>query len=126
MQNEITLAEKSITLHGTGKFDSCRTVLQSVLQGNASAECTDRTCRVAKSFKKPPIKYGNLEFFGTSEFFYTMRDTLRIAGRYSASGFERAAKVRIALSRLSLSHSLSCEVLSRFGCVPSSSGVLPD
>jgi hypothetical protein len=33
-----------------------------------------------------------MEFFGTSEFFYTMRDTLRIAGRYSASDFSKRAQ----------------------------------
>jgi ectonucleoside triphosphate diphosphohydrolase 4 len=33
-----------------------------------------------------------LEFFGTSEFFYTMRDTLRISGRYSGTDFNKSAR----------------------------------
>ena len=69
-------------------------MLRPVLKGNASIDCTDKTCKVAHSFKKPPVKYEKLEFFGTSEFFYTMRDTLRIAGPYSARDFNKKARVR--------------------------------
>lgn len=92
MDEPITQADQTLTLHGTGNFDSCRTALQPVLRGDASADCTDRTCKVTHSFKKPPVKYKHLEFFGTSEFFYTMRDTLRIAGQYRATSFNRTAR----------------------------------
>lgn len=93
MDETLTLADQILTLRGTGNFDSCRTALQPVLRGNASTDCNDRTCKITHSFKKPPVKYKNLEFFGTSEFFYTMRDTLRISGQYRASSFNRTARV---------------------------------
>ena len=95
LQDSVTLSDKILTLRGTGKFDSCRTALWPVLKGNASTVCTDRTCKVSHPFKKPPVKFTNLEFFGTSEFFYTMRDTLRISGRYSGTDFNKSARVSI-------------------------------
>ncbi len=52
----------------------------------------NRTCK-PDAFKKPPVKYESLEFYGTSEFWYTMRDVLRIGGKYQDDGFEKAAKV---------------------------------
>ena len=94
MEETVTLEDKTLTLRGTGDFVSCRTALRPVLQGNATAECNDRTCKVTHSFAKPPVRFTNLEFFGTSEFFYTMRDTLRIAGHYSATDFSRRAQVQ--------------------------------
>ena len=104
MEETVSLGKQTLTLFGTGSFDSCRTALKPVLQGNVTAECAGKTCKMAHSFKKPPVKYANLEFFGTSEFFYTMRDTLRIAGRYSASKFDMKANVS------SSSHHLPCAV----------------
>lgn len=38
-----------------------------------------------------PFKYESLDFYGTSEFWYTMRDVLRIEGHYTAYSYERAA-----------------------------------
>ena len=128
MEETIALGQKTLTLRGTGSFDVCRTALRPVLKGNASLECTDKTCKVAHSFKKPPVKYTNLEFFGTSEFFYTMRDTLRIAGEYSVNKFNTRAKVH--------SHVCVCVCVSVCLCVcvcvyiiryiPIISGVLSD
>ena len=95
IRETLTLGDKTLALRGMGNFESCRTALRPVLHGNASVECSDRTCKVTHSFAKPPVKYTNMEFFGTSEFFYTMRDTLRIAGRYSANDFSKRAQVYI-------------------------------
>ena len=92
-QETASLGDKTLSLRGTGNFESCRTALRPVLQGNATAECSDRTCKATHPFTKPPAKFTNLEFFGTSEFFYTMRDTLRVAGQYSATEFNRRAQV---------------------------------
>ena len=102
LRETLTLGDKTLALRGTGNFESCRTALRPVLHGNASVECSDRTCKVTRPFTKPPVKYTNMEFFGTSEFFYTMRDTLRIAGRYSASDFSKRAQVYTQLHTLTL------------------------
>ena len=89
------MEDRTLSLHGSGDFDSCRAALLPVLLGNATqSPCVDRTCRVASSFKRPAVKYQLLEFLGTSEFFYTTRDVLRMAGSYDADSFERSAKVR--------------------------------
>lgn len=95
MYEDIAAEDRTLSLRGTGDFDSCRAALLPVLLGNATqSSCVDRTCRVASSFQRPAVKYNHLEFLGTSEFFYTMRDVLRMAGNYDADSFERSAKVR--------------------------------
>ena len=71
----------------------------------------DKTCKMAHSFKRPPVKFSKLEFFGTSEFFYTMRDTLRIAGQYTASKFNAKAKVSVFFMHVACTcctHVLEC------------------
>lgn len=42
---------------------------------------------------RPPLflKYESLDFYGTSEVWYTMRDVLRVGGHYTAYSFEEAA-----------------------------------
>lgn len=42
---------------------------------------------------RPPmsLKYKSLDFYGTSEFWYTMRDVLRIGGHYTTYSFEKAS-----------------------------------
>ena len=37
------------------------------------------------------INYESMEFYGTSEFWYTMRDVLRLSGDYTAKSFKMAA-----------------------------------
>ena len=37
------------------------------------------------------VNYESMEFYGTSEFWYTMRDVLRLGGDYKARNFETAA-----------------------------------
>ena len=38
-----------------------------------------------------PVNYESMEFYGTSEFWYTMRDVLRLGGDYKARNFMTAA-----------------------------------
>ena len=38
-----------------------------------------------------PVNYKSMEFYGTSEFWYTMRDVLRLGGDYKARNFMTAA-----------------------------------
>ena len=37
------------------------------------------------------VQYESMEFYGTSEFWYTMRDVLRLGAQYKARNFEAAA-----------------------------------
>ena len=37
------------------------------------------------------VSYESMEFYGTSEFWYTMRDVLRLSGDYKAKSFRTAA-----------------------------------
>lgn len=38
-----------------------------------------------------PFKYDTLDFYGTSEFWYTMRDVLQIGGHYTVYSYEKAS-----------------------------------
>jgi Golgi nucleoside diphosphatase len=42
---------------------------------------------------QPPIVFRNSEFYGFSEFWYTMEDVFRIGGLYGSKKFEEEAKV---------------------------------
>lgn len=92
MHDEITSNGKTVSLRGSGQFVACKKALWPILQRNSTSDCRDKTCKMSRPFQKPPVKFTHLEFFGTSEFFYTMRDVLRIAGRYDTDEFDRSSE----------------------------------
>ena len=60
-----------------------------------------RSC-YREPFQPPPFPFTSREFYATSEFWYTMRDVLRLGGDYSASRFDRAADVSFNLPTCAL------------------------
>jgi len=42
---------------------------------------------------QPEVNFDNSEFYGFSEFHYTMEDILRIGGKYDYAHFRRSAQV---------------------------------
>ena len=46
------------------------------------------------------INFANSEFYGFSEFYYSMEDVLRMAGKYDYMKFSRAAKVCIVVVKI--------------------------
>lgn len=56
--------------------------------------CDDLTFVIFSPNFRPPasLLYTSMEFYGTSEFWYTMRDVLRMGGAYSAKEFEKKSK----------------------------------
>jgi len=101
MQENITVGRHALRVRGLGDFSACKTALAPVLLNSTLAtatplpdsSCSGTSCKISE-FQRPSQKYDSLEFYGTSEFWYTMRDVLRIGGKYSAAVFESAAKVR--------------------------------
>ena len=54
--------------------------------------CVKEPCSINGAFQ-PEINVNNSEFYGFSEFYYSMEDVLRIAGQYDYKKFEQAAQV---------------------------------
>lgn len=86
-----TLGEYRVRLKGSGNFFACRQSLLPFLYADkATPPCVDDVC--LDSFVSPNVEYRHLEFYGLSEFWYSMHDLLRVGGDYSSAEFERAAK----------------------------------
>ncbi|XP_064382622.1 ectonucleoside triphosphate diphosphohydrolase 7-like [Halichondria panicea] len=91
-ENVTLSANRWVRVRGSGNFPSCRTAL---LTGTAvsNGSCGPKACLEGEksAFEKPPgyLGYASMNFYGTSEFWYTMRDVLGIGGAYSAREFER-------------------------------------
>ena len=111
MQENITVGKHTLRVRGLGDFHACKRALVPVLLNSSLATatalpfsgCSGTSCQIS-TFQKPSQKYDSLEFYGTSEFWYTMRDVLRIGGEYRGATFESAAKVHTVDWPFSLSH----------------------
>ena len=95
MHEDLEDKGKRLTIHGTGNFKDCRSSLLSVL--TAPSNCSEKekfSACTTDIFVKPPIDY-NMQFYGFSEFWYTMQDVFLMGGGYSKEKFEEAAAVSI-------------------------------
>ena len=70
------------------KFFSKKGEKYSFCNEKESGSCHD------EGIKIPPIQFDEAEFYGFSEFWYTMEDVLHMGGHYISTKFQRAAKVR--------------------------------
>ena len=75
---------------GTGNYSECKKVVRPLL--NQTLMCTYPPCSM-NGIHQPTISYHNSEFYGFSEFWYTMEDVFRIGGLYEHEIFETHAKV---------------------------------
>ena len=94
LTENITLGEDHhVRLKGAGNFHGCKRALLALLnKGKASRPCVDGLCH--DTFSVPGgVEYRHLEFYGLSEFWYSMHDLLMVGGDYKHAEFERAAKV---------------------------------
>lgn len=93
LMENTTLGEHHVKLKGAGNFYGCKQALLPFLhKDEATPPCFDGLCH--DTFLRPDVEYRHLEFYGLSEFWYSMHDLLMVGGDYSSVGFERAAKVR--------------------------------
>ncbi|CAD5124427.1 DgyrCDS12710 [Dimorphilus gyrociliatus] len=73
---------------GSGKYEECYENVKILI--NETAPCPKKPCAINGTFQ-PNIAFKNSEFYGFSEFYYTMEDVLRMGGRYLYSSFSRTA-----------------------------------
>lgn len=75
-------------LNGTGDFDLCLKYLQTLFKQlflcSGAAPCLTQQL---------PFSLDNNDFYGFSEFWYSMEDVLRIGGNYQYYKFRKASKV---------------------------------
>ena len=93
MHEKVDRDGRVVTIHGSGDYFACKAALLPVLRSRSN--CTDEDMReacVSDTFTRPPINMTK-EFYGFSEFFYTMEDVLRMGGPYRKDKFEQSARV---------------------------------
>ena len=78
------------TLKGTGNLNACLRGVTSLLN---KTSCTTKSPCAMHGLYQPEINFDKSEFYGFSEFYYTMEDILSIAGKYSSAKFKRTAQV---------------------------------
>ncbi|WAR21171.1 ENTP7-like protein [Mya arenaria] len=62
---------KNVTFAGTGNYEECKRLLEPLL--NQSKACSVSPCSM-NGVHQPTISYHNTQFYGFSEFWYTMED----------------------------------------------------
>ncbi|CAF1286547.1 unnamed protein product [Rotaria magnacalcarata] len=83
-----TRYNKTITIKGEGDFHSCANHLVTLL--NLNATCKKKPCSL-NGIYQPKINYESQDFYGFSEFWYTMEDVLKIGGPYARLAFLNAS-----------------------------------
>jgi hypothetical protein len=89
-----------VTLHvlGAGNWKACRDILKSFTERRETF--LPDSCQDGKSCRDNTIRMPDFpglqdsEFYGFSEFWYSMEDVLRMGGPYIYSKFQNAAEVR--------------------------------
>lgn len=81
---------EEISFMGTGDYHKCQESLVALL--NLSRPCDVDPCSM-NGVHQPPISFKNSEFYGFSEFWYTMEDVYRIGGLYEHDVFDAQATV---------------------------------
>nr|XP_006812996.1 PREDICTED: ectonucleoside triphosphate diphosphohydrolase 4-like [Saccoglossus kowalevskii] len=90
MPDEITDDNgKVYYLKGTGNFAKCRQAVQAQL--DLSVPCQKEPCSINGVYQ-PTMDFLNSEFYGFSEFWYSMEDVLRMGGPYNYYTFTKAAQ----------------------------------
>lgn len=80
---------KPYSFLGTGEYLKCQQLIVPLL--NLTKPCPKKPCSFNAVYQ-PRIDYENVEFYGFSEYWYSMYDVLRIGGKYSATDMKGAVE----------------------------------
>lgn len=89
-----TYKGKKYNFLGTGEYIKCKELIFPLL--NRTRPCPKKPCSFNAVYQ-PRIDYETVEFYGFSEYWYSMHDVLRIGGQYSASSMRQAVEVRFSI-----------------------------
>lgn len=84
-----TYKGKKYNFLGTGEYIKCQELILPLL--NRTRPCPKKPCSFNAVYQ-PRIDYETVEFYGFSEYWYSMHDVLRIGGQYSASSMRQAVE----------------------------------
>ena len=88
---------KPYSFLGTGEYLKCQQLIVPLL--NLTKPCPKKPCSFNAVYQ-PRIDYENVEFYGFSEYWYSMHDVLRIGGQYSATDMKGAVEVKFSCTYL--------------------------
>lgn len=83
----------NLSLIGLGNFEHCEATLKKLINPTQerSALCKFNVTCPLKELANTRISFGDAEFYGFSELWYSMEDVLRIGGRYNYFTFKKTA-----------------------------------
>lgn len=90
--------EKSVSngvtfqLTGRGELEECRQLLRRFLKKSVDCVLSNRRRCSIDGAILPDMNFRNVEFYGFSEFYYTMQDVLELGGAYSFHYFKDKAQ----------------------------------
>lgn len=77
-------------LRGSGNFSQCQDRLRQMITGQALSWCNNITCPFT-DLQHLTVPFQESEFYGISEFWYTMNDVYQMGGHYSRRKFVEAS-----------------------------------
>jgi len=83
--------DQKVYFYGTGDWDTCYSILTTFTQTAESYMSCTQNCPDS-GISPPPIQFDNSEFFGFSEFWYSMDDVLGLGGQYMYNKYKTASK----------------------------------
>ncbi|XP_073239476.1 ectonucleoside triphosphate diphosphohydrolase 4-like isoform X1 [Porites lutea] len=86
---QVTHKGKQYKLIGTGEYYKCQKLILPLL--NLTTPCPRQPCSFNAVYQ-PHIDYNQVEFYGFSEYWYSMHDVLRIGGQYKATAMKKAVE----------------------------------
>jgi len=82
---------QTVHFYGTGDWDLCQASVKNFTHAAEPFVACTENCPDA-GIRPPPIQFDNSEFYGFSEFWYSMDDVLGMGGQYMFSKYKQAAK----------------------------------
>lgn len=73
-------------LKGSGEFERCHSMLKQVITKDAIKWCMNNTCPF-NELKNLDVPFKDTDFYGLSEFWYSMNDIFRLGGKFDSNNF---------------------------------------
>ena len=85
-------AEQVVFWYGTGDWQQCYNQLRNfTAAADKFLACSSDSCP-DPGMRQPPIQFDNSEFYGFSEFWYSMDDVLGLGGQYMYRKYKQASR----------------------------------
>ena len=82
---------QKVYFYGTGDWQQCYTQLKNFTKQEDHLQACHESCP-DNGMRAPPIQFDNSEFYGFSEYWYSMDDVLGLGGQYMFNKFQKASQ----------------------------------